>query len=182
MDASPAAWPTGGTSHTMTTTEGLSARLAVSGADHDGVVVCLHGLGGSALNFGMVAPLLAATRRVVVPVLLGPGRSDSPAPGSGALEAQVSMIGEVIGREAADRPVVLIGHSMGGILAQLHAVRAPHTVSRLVLLDPPVPNLTRWRWPRDPRLSAKLALLRSPGDAGGFITGQRITVNGGHRI
>ena len=37
----------------------------------------------------------------------------------------------------------------------------PRTVSRLVLLDPPVPNVTRWR--RDPKLTAKLVLLRSPG-------------------
>lgn len=71
------------------------------------------------------------------------------------------MIGEVISRETTNGPVVLVGHSMGGILAQLHAIRAPHTVSRLVLLDPPVPNLTRWR--RDPKLTAKLVLLRSPG-------------------
>ena len=160
MNGTSSAWPAGATSRTMTTTQGLPARLAVLGAGDD-VVVCLHGLGGSALNFGIVAPLLAAERRVVLPDLLGHGRSASPAPGSGAVEAQLSMIGEVISHEAADRPVVLIGHSMGGILAQLHALRAPHTVSRLVLLDPPVPNVTRWR--RDPRLTAKLVLLRSPG-------------------
>ena len=32
-----------------------------------------------------------------------------------------------------------------------------------MLLDPPVPNVTRWS--RDPRLTAQLALLRAPGVA-----------------
>jgi pimeloyl-ACP methyl ester carboxylesterase len=153
------AWPEGATSQTIIS-QGLPIRLTTLGEGED-VVVCLHGLGGSALNFGIIAPLLAAERRVLLPDLLGHGRSGSPAPAVGAVEAQLSMIDDVIMQEGTGRPVVLIGHSMGGILAQLHALRAPQQVSRLVLLDPPVPNLTRFR--RDPRLTAKLILLRSPG-------------------
>jgi pimeloyl-ACP methyl ester carboxylesterase len=149
----------GATSQTLTS-QGLPVRLTTLGTGDD-VVVCLHGLGGSALNFGIIAPLLAAERRVLLPDLLGHGRSGSPTPAAGAVEAQLSMVDDVIVREVAGRPVVLVGHSMGGILAQLHALRAPHQVSRLVLLDPPVPNVTRFR--RDPRLTAKLLLLRSPG-------------------
>lgn len=151
-------WPVGATSRTIVGDD-YSARLAVLGSG-DETVVCLHGLGGSALNFGMVAPMLAVERRVVLPDLLGHGGSSSPAPGNGAVEAQLQMIDHVIDREA-DGPVILMGHSMGGILAQLHALRAPHAVSRLVLIDPPVPNVTRL--PRDLRLTAKLALLRTPG-------------------
>jgi len=161
-------WPVGA-KRRMMTSQDLRVRLTVLGA-HDEVVVCLHGLGGSALNFGIVAPLLAAERRVVLPDLLGHGGSSSPAPGGKAVEAQLRMIGEVISREAAGGPVVLIGHSMGGILAKLHALRAPHTVSHLVLLDPPVPNVTRSR--RDPKLTAKLMLLRSPGV--GALVAQRL--------
>jgi len=156
------AWPVGATSQTMIR-NGLPVRLTTLGAGDD-VVVCLHGLGGSALNFGIIAPLLAAERRVLLPDLLGHGRSGSATPAAGAVEAQLSMIDDVIMREANGQPVTLVGHSMGGILAQLHALRAPHQVSRLVLLDPPVPNLTRFR--RDPRLTAKLLLLRSPGVRG----------------
>jgi pimeloyl-ACP methyl ester carboxylesterase len=152
-------WPVGATSQTLTS-QGLPVRLTTLGTGDD-VVFCLHGLGGSALNFGIIAPLLAAEHRVLLPDLLGHGRSGSPKPAAGAVEAQLSMIDDVITREANGRPVTLVGHSMGGILAQLHALRAPQQVSRLVLLDPPVPNLTRFR--RDPRLTAKLILLRSPG-------------------
>jgi pimeloyl-ACP methyl ester carboxylesterase len=124
------------------------------------LIVCLHGLGGSALNFGLVAPLLAEGRRVLVPDLLGHGRSFATAPEEPAVEAQLQMLSQLLARET-ERPVILLGHSMGGILAMLHAVRLPKTVESMVLLDPPVPNLTRWT--RDPRLTAKLALLRLPG-------------------
>ena len=165
MRGSAPGWPVGATSRRMIS-QGLPVRLTVLG-DGDEVVICLHGLGGSALNFGLLAPLMAtAERRVILPDLLGHGGSGSPAPRGGAVEAQLRTISDVIGREVPGEPVILVGHSMGGILAQLHALRAPQTVRRLVLIDPPVPNVTRWR--RDPRLTAKLALLRTPG-VGAFV-------------
>jgi pimeloyl-ACP methyl ester carboxylesterase len=52
---------------------------------------------------------------------------------------------------------------MGGILAMMNAFRLPGAVKGLVLLDPPVPSVSRWA--RDPRLTAKLAFLRMPGVA-----------------
>jgi pimeloyl-ACP methyl ester carboxylesterase len=125
-------------------------------------MVCLHGLGGSALNFGLVAPLLAQGRRVLVPDLLGHGQSFATAPDEPAVGAQLKMLSRLLAAES-ERPVILVGHSMGGILAMMHARRLPATVETLVLLDPPVPNVTRW--PRDPRLTAKLMLLRLPGVA-----------------
>ena len=126
------------------------------------VVVCLHGLGGSALNFDPVGPLLAESRRVLVPDLLGHGRSFATAPDESALDAQLRMLGGLLAKET-QRPVVLVGHSMGAIIAILHALSRPDTVESLVLLDPPVPNVTRRA--RDPRLTAKLAVLRLPGVA-----------------
>ena len=126
------------------------------------LMVCLHGLGGSALNFGLVAPLLAEGRRVLVPDLLSHGRSFATAPGESAVEAQLQMVSQLLARET-ERPVILVGHSMGGILAMLHALRLPESVKSLVLLDPPVPSVTRWTC--DPRLVTKLVLLQMPGVA-----------------
>ena len=77
-----------------------------------------------------------------------------------ALVGQIAQFAERV----ADEPVVLVGHSLGGVLSVLHTLQSPTAVDRLVLLDPPVPHRTRL--PLDAKLVAKLALLRTPGVRG----------------
>ena len=125
-------------------------------------VVCVHGLGGSALNFGLLGPRLADARRVLAVDLLGHGRSapgDPTLSGSDTLHALVDQIGQFV-REVAGSPVVLVGHSLGGVMAMQLTLRSPTEVERLVLLDPPVPNRTRRA--RDRKLVLRLAMLRHP--------------------
>ena len=154
-------WPSGSRSRAVD----LGGRVQLTeygDPDAAEVMVCLHGLGGSALNFGMVAPILAEGRRVLVPDLLGHGLSFATAPDEPAVDSQLRMLNRLLARET-ERPVILVGHSMGGILAMMHALRMPQSVQSLVLLDPPVPNVTPWG--RDPRLTTKLGVLRLPGVA-----------------
>ena len=154
-------WPPG-SRHRTIDLEGRVQVTEYGEPDAAQLMVCLHGLGGSALNFGLVAPLLSEGRRVLVPDLLSHGQSFATAPDQPAVDSQLQMLRRLLARET-ERPVILVGHSMGGILAIMHALRLPKTVERLVLLDPPVPNVTRWS--RDPRLTTKLVLLRLPGIA-----------------
>jgi pimeloyl-ACP methyl ester carboxylesterase len=156
-----AVWPPGSRSRTVDL-DGAVHLTEYGAPDARELMVCLHGLGGSALNFGLVGPLLAEDRRVLVPDLLGHGRSFATAPDASAVDAQLQMLDRLLTLET-ERPVTLVGHSMGAIVAILHVLRRPETVESLVLLDPPVPNVTRWS--RDPRLTAKLAFLRLPGIA-----------------
>jgi pimeloyl-ACP methyl ester carboxylesterase len=156
-----AAWPPGSRFRTVDL-DGAVHLTEYGAPDAAALMVCLHGLGGSALNFGLVGPLLAEDRRVLVPDLLGHGRSFATAPAASAVDAQLQVLARLLTLET-ERPVTLVGHSMGAIVAMLHVLRQPETVESLVLLDPPVPNVTRW--PRDPRLTAKLAFLRLPGVA-----------------
>src|SRR3954470_23859774 len=135
-------WPLG-SKHRTTDLEGPVHLTEYGEPDAAQLMVCLHGLGGSALNFGLVAPLLAEGRRVLVPDLLSHGRSFATAPDHPAVDSQLRMLSRLMTRET-ERPVILVGHSMGGILAMLHTLRLPKTVEGLVLLDPPVPNVTRW--------------------------------------
>ncbi len=160
-------WPAGSRSRTLDI--GGAVHLTEYGDPHSTeVMVCLHGLGGSALNFGLVAPMLSKDRRIMVPDLLGHGRSFVPNESAHALDAQMNILGHLL-EDETDGPVVLVGHSMGGIVAILLSIRRPAQVSRLVLIDPPVPHVTRFS--RDPRLTAKGALLRVPG-INGLVTRQ----------
>jgi pimeloyl-ACP methyl ester carboxylesterase len=83
----------------------------------------------------------------------GLGDSD-PAPGLPSLERQVSDLAEVI-RASARGPCVLVGHSWGGLLAQLLAFAHPELVVGAVLVDPAHEAML------DPLPEPVLRLLRS---------------------
>ncbi|TNE91314.1 MAG: alpha/beta fold hydrolase [Deltaproteobacteria bacterium] len=65
--------------------------------------------------------------------LRGTGFSDKPATGY-TLEAFATDVADVLA--ALDEAVVLVGHSMGGLIAQRVAIDHPDKVKRLVLVSP----------------------------------------------
>lgn len=104
------------------------ARLRVFEAGAGPAVVLLHGLGGAASNWVSVAPALASSCRVLVPELPGHG-------GSSALPAPVLTLDPHADRVAAllESPSLIVGHSLGGVVALRLAVRHPHLVRGIVL-------------------------------------------------
>ncbi len=157
----PVTWPPGAAS-TVTDLDGPARHLDLGGPAGAPVVLCVHGLGGSALNWGLLAPLLTDTHRILAVDLFGHGASGVPtSPRPDALTADRELLDRFV-REVVGEPVVLLGHSMGGVLTILQAAAAPETVRRLVLLSPPVPG-TDGRL--DLAVAAKLAFLRLPGVA-----------------
>jgi pimeloyl-ACP methyl ester carboxylesterase len=123
-------------------------------------VVLVHGLGGSHLDWVLIAAALAAQRRVLALDLAGFGLT--PAAGRLAtVQASAALLGRFV-REVAGAPAVLVGNSMGGTVSMLHARADPATVAGLVLIDAPVPVPGSWRWP-DQRLAADFALYATPG-------------------
>ncbi|MFE5938598.1 alpha/beta fold hydrolase [Streptomyces sp. NPDC056470] len=98
--------------------------------------VYVHGLGAtSPAYFTEVAvhPLLAGRRSLLVD-LLGHGISDRPTRFDYTLESHADALAEALTR-ASVTGAELIAHSMGGSVAIVLAVRHPHLVSRLVLVD-----------------------------------------------
>jgi len=155
-----APWPPSATS-SFVDLSGVVHYLDFAGPAGAPTMVCLHGLGGSASNFGVVGPELSRVARVLVVDLLGHGGSQADLGGApGAVAANLRMVARFCDEVAGGR-VALLGHSLGGVLALLHAMDRPDQVERLVLLDPPVP--TRSRRSRDPRLTARMLFLRAPG-------------------
>jgi pimeloyl-ACP methyl ester carboxylesterase len=123
-------------------------------------LVLVHGLGGSHLDWVLVAPALAAQRRVLALDLAGFGLT--PAAGRLAtVQASAALVGRFV-REVAGAPAVLVGNSMGGAVSMLQARADPAAVAGLVLIDAPLPVPGSWRWP-DQRLAADFALYAAPG-------------------
>jgi pimeloyl-ACP methyl ester carboxylesterase len=94
-------------------------------------ILLVHGLGGTASNWRLVAPALAADRRVIVPELPGHG-------GSAPLDAAPTIdpfAEAVLGVAAAEDavPAPWVGHSLGGLVGLRAAVRRPEAVTGLVL-------------------------------------------------
>ena len=116
--------------------DGTRIRCLVAGDPTAPAMVLLHGLGEQAAGWEPVAPRLAETFRVVALDLRGHGASDRP----GAYSYEL-MRDDVIGvLDALELPeVVLVGHSMGGVVAYLVAAARPEGIARLVVEDAPMP-------------------------------------------
>src|SRR5260370_667397 len=70
-------------------------------------------------------------------------------------ESLVRELGELAERESrrTGRPVTIIGHSMGGVMARSIALRRPHTTRHVITLGSPL-SMTRGRLPDGVRLTA----------------------------
>jgi pimeloyl-ACP methyl ester carboxylesterase len=120
-------------------------------------VVLVHGLGGSHLNWDLLAPLLRRHFRVLAIDLPGFGRSE-PSGRRASVQANVEVLTRFL-TEVAGTPAVLVGNSMGGMISILTAARSPEAVSGLVLLDAAVPGP---RGRPDPLVAASFALYAIP--------------------
>ena len=131
-------------------------------------LVLVHGLGGAPSNWRLVAPALAAERRVIVPALPGHGGSGR-LPAAPTLDPYAEAVLAVLEHEDA-LPAPWVGHSLGGIIGLRAAVRRPEAVTGLVLervsrealLGPSAGTaVDEWlyevAWPAQPRAAAALA-------------------------
>lgn len=129
------------------------------GGPADGpLLVCVHGLGGSALNWAAVAPTLTQICRVVALDLAGFGHT----PG-GSRSTSVQANQRLLHRflvEVAGTPAILVGNSMGGLISIRQAAQRPDTTAGLVLVDPALPPEVRAL--PDPRVMAVFAAFLVP--------------------
>ncbi len=100
-------------------------------------IVLIHGLGDEADTWRHVFGPLAEHRRVIAIDLPGFGRST--AGGHVGLSACAELVGDVID-EVVGGPVVLAGSSLGAVVAELAAFRAPDRVRGLALIDGGLPT------------------------------------------
>ncbi len=110
--------------------------------DHGGpatapLLVCVHGLGGSLVNWAALAPLLIPRCRVLALDLAGFGRTRSGSRSTSVHANQRLLDGFLA--TICTGPVILVGNSMGGLISILQAAERPGSVAGLVLVDPALP-------------------------------------------
>jgi pimeloyl-ACP methyl ester carboxylesterase len=114
---------------------------AVGALGHGPTVVLVHGLGSDANRWLPVARDLARDHRVVLVELPGHGLSPMVTPFS--LEQATLSLDRAIAEQSRE-PVVLVGHSVGGLVAAEEALHAPNRVRSLVLVESALaPQMTR---------------------------------------
>ncbi|QRN97771.1 alpha/beta fold hydrolase [Archangium violaceum] len=111
--------------------DGSSLHFEESGAGAP--VLLLHGLGSSGQDWELVAPRLAAHRRVIVPDIRGHGRSDKPAGPYGVplFARDIAAFCDRLGLARVD----VVGLSMGGMIGFQLAVDRPELVRSLVVIN-----------------------------------------------
>jgi pimeloyl-ACP methyl ester carboxylesterase len=121
------------------------------------VIVAVHGLGGSAVNWAAIAPLLTDRCRVLAPDLAGHGLTQSLGRDT-TVTANRALLHRFV-ESVVVGPVILMGNSMGGMISLFEAAAAPEFVSGLILVDPALPIVpTR----PDPTVTALFAVYATP--------------------
>jgi pimeloyl-ACP methyl ester carboxylesterase len=140
-------------------------------------MVMVHGIGGSQLNWVLVAPQLAEPYHVFALDLVGFGMT--PLAGRKATIDNNQQIVNRFIEQVVGGPAIVMGHSMGGLIAMLQGARSPANTTTLLLVDPAVPP-TRSPAPGLPS-SLLDALSRAP-RVGGAIGGLMPRLRGAETI
>jgi len=122
---------------------GTAPRSSITvGAMGSGPTIMLvHGLGSDAKHWLPVARNLARDHRVVFVELPGHGLAPMTTPFT--LEQATLSLERAIEQESPE-PIVLVGHSVGGLVATSAALRLPKRVRSLVLVESALaPQMTR---------------------------------------
>jgi pimeloyl-ACP methyl ester carboxylesterase len=101
-------------------------------------VLLLHGLASSGQFWGADYDSLANNARLIVPDLLGFGRSPCPQGGYGPNDHADAVAAALHRLRADDQPALVVGHSVGALVGLRVAARHPSLVAAVLCFGPPL--------------------------------------------
>jgi len=132
------------------TVNGQQIHYVEAGQRGRQIALLIHGWSSSWYAMSPILGLLAQRFHCVAVDLPGYGQSP-PLPERTTIPAYVELLADLIA-QISDRPIVLVGHSMGGMIGVTLALKHPVLVERMVLLNPTISG----------RLSTSINLMISP--------------------
>lgn len=134
----PAPLPAGFTEATVEV-NGVQIHYVMGGTGEP--LVLLHGFPQTWYEWHGLMPRLAAHYTVVAPDLRGVGGSSKPAPAAGYDTGTMAEDLHELVRHLGFKSIRLVGHDLGMMVAYAYAATHPKEVSKLVLLEAPIPGL-----------------------------------------
>ncbi|GAA3939752.1 alpha/beta fold hydrolase [Actinoplanes auranticolor] len=116
----------------VSSVDGTTLFASTYGPPDGPTVVLVHGLGLSLDSWRQVIDELADRHRVVAYDLRGHGRSGHSPAGDYSLEAHAADLAAVLATTTGDRPVVPVGHSLGGAVVLAHAQQSLDAIAGVV--------------------------------------------------
>lgn len=121
---------------TTYTINGQPLTVREEGSSNRTVAILIHGWASSWYAVSPLLPLLSQRHHCFAVNLPGYGTSPS-FPHRVTIPNYVDLIAGLI-KQVTDKPVVLVGHSMGGMISVALALKQPELIERMVLICPTI--------------------------------------------
>lgn len=106
-------------------------------------IILLHGMAASGRYWEQLLPYISVGHRVITLDLLGFGRSPTPKHITYNYASHIQCIVDTLEDMAIVDPFILVGHSMGALIALRLASQYPEKIKKLVLVGMPIYNSPR---------------------------------------
>jgi pimeloyl-ACP methyl ester carboxylesterase/CRP-like cAMP-binding protein len=123
--------------------DGQTIHIVQQGQPTRQTALLLHGWSSSSYAMSPLMPMLSQRFNCIAVDLPGYGQSP-PLPQRTTIPAYADILAKLI-EQVSDGPVVLIGHSMGGMISMTLALRYPVLVERMVLICPTITGVLSTR-------------------------------------
>lgn len=101
-------------------------------------VVLLHGIASDSRTWRHVLPLMPKTMRSISIDLLGFGKSPKPDWNEYKIQDHANSVAKTLKKLHLGQPAIIVGHSMGSLIAVSLAKHHPKTVKSLILCSMPI--------------------------------------------